>query len=198
MLLTSRRRAIYGWISVALSVAGSIVLIWVAEGVQARDAPGTDLVIELRVHAGPYRYWRTLQSGNAVRDAIAAFGVPSAAGRDTPRSNLCTLRWDSIGLDIGFAGVRGRCRRSPAEGAWYGMRLWGARWRTAKGLRIGDSVGRILRLYPHARYVSRPPRAAEWWLVTASRPGLGTTPLLTAEVAGGRVAAIRVPAGYVF
>ena len=160
---------------------------------------GNHFTLALREHAGPYRFWKTLEAGHAYRKAVAAFGMPTAVGRDRPDSNLCTVRWERIGVDVGFAGASGGCAaRNLHRAAWYGMRLWGPRWITARGLQVGDPVSRIRRLYPRATYASRPPRPGEWWLITERQGELGRKPLLVAEVGAGRVVAIRVPAGYVF
>lgn len=158
-----------------------------------------DFTLVVRERVGPYRYWRTLQEGEAYARAVAAFGIHTSVGKDAPQSNLCTVRWETIGLDIAFAGAVRYCSAaSLRQAAWYGMRLWGHRWRTARNLRIGDRVARIRALYPRARYVSDPPRAGEWWLISQDQKEFGTKPLLVAEVGAGRVIAIRVPAGYVF
>ena len=169
-----------------------------AHAPQSRGS-GNDFRFALREHAGPYRYWRTLDAGDAYRKAVAAFGTPTGVGKGRPDSNLCTVRWERIGLDVGFAGTPGSCAaRNLRRAVWYGMRLWGPRWITARGLQVGDPVRRIERLYPQATYVSRPPQPAEWWLITEKQAELGRKPLLVAEVGAGRVVAIRVPAGYVF
>lgn len=154
----------------------------------------SDYTLVLRHRAGPYLYGRTLREGDAYKSAVAAFGRPSSIGKDTPESNVCTARWEDIGIDIGFAWASGPCRRTNLNRAtWSGMRLFGIRWRTARGLRVGDPIARIKRVYPRARYVSRPPRPGEWWLVYERQAELGVQPLLVAEVGAGRVTAIRVP-----
>jgi hypothetical protein len=76
------------------------------------------------------------------------------------------------------------------------VRATGRRWRTARGLRIGDPVGRLLRLYPSARAA----RGLRGWYAQGYRlvtrhvggyAGIGglhpTAPVLVAETAGGRV-----------
>ncbi len=174
----------------------------VSSASSCHGAPGVgqsaanDYTLILGERAGPYRYGQVLSGGNAYRHAVAAFGRPTSRGRDTPESNVCTVRWEDIGIDIGFAWSRGPCRaRNLDRAAWAGMRLFGNRWRTAKGLRIGDPVRRITRLYPRAKYVSRPPRPGEWWLLVERHSELGAHPLLVAEVGAGRVIALRVPPG---
>jgi hypothetical protein len=155
---------------------------------------GNDYTFVLRQRAGPYLYWRTLKNGNAYEHAIAAFGRPNSVGKDSPESNVCTVRWENVGIDIAFAWASGPCtRRNLNRASWSGMRLFGVRWRTARGLRVGDPIAHVRRLYPRARYVSRPPRPGEWWLISQRQSEFGLQPLLVAEVGAGRVIAIRVP-----
>ncbi len=161
--------------------------------------PRNDFTFVLRERAGPYQYWRTLAEGMGYQKAVASFGAPTAAAKEVANSNLCTVRWERLGLDVGFAGVRTTCAGTGLRrAAWYGMRLWGPRWKTARGLQVGHHVGKIEQIYPRAKYVSRPPQPGEWWLIMENQAEFGRKPLLVAEVGAGRVIAIRVPAGYVF
>ena len=75
--------------------------------------------------------------------------------------------------------------------------LFGPRWRNTRGLRVGDSVARVRRLYPGARYERRVPGRPWLVLVRRRRDELGLARLAVA-IARGRVTAIEVPAGYVF
>ena len=66
-------------------------------------------------------------------------------------------------------------------------------WRTAVGLRVGDGVGRLKRLYPRARYRRGPGGSTGYWLVTRRTCELGGRqpyPGLLARVRDGRVAAL--------
>jgi hypothetical protein len=162
------------------------------------EARANDYTLVLRERAGPYRYWRTLTEGHAYGSAVAAFGRPTARGMDSPESNVCTVRWRGEGADVGFAWAAGPCgARNLRRATWAGMRLFGIRWKTSKGLRVGDPVAMIRRIYPRARFVSRPPVPGEWWLVTGRRGELGVQPLLVAEVGAGRVIALRVPPAHI-
>jgi hypothetical protein len=159
----------------------------------------TDTTLVLRVRAGPYHYWGKLGPGQAYERAVAAFGVPSARGTTDPMSTTCTVRWESPGVDVDFVGAAGcgdaELRR---RSSWLGMRLWGTGWKTASGLRVGDSVRRIRQLYPRARYVSKPPTPGHWELVARRSDDFGRVPLLIAQVGADRVTAIDVPPGFVF
>jgi hypothetical protein len=68
------------------------------------------------------------------------------------------------------------------------------RWRTLKGLRIGDRVQRLMRLYP-ASYRAK----GGWWgLILEDILGIGDPkPMLSARVVNGRVTkfAVWFPAG---
>jgi len=147
---------------------------------------------------GLYHYGASGSYASAVR----VFGDPSSRGTDNPiESNLCTVRWRRLGLDVGFATSAPRpCRLTRrGQGAWYGAIVYTRRWLTEKGLRVGDSEARLRRLYPRARFHDVPPRPPFWSLVRQRRPDpIGITDVLTAEVWGGVVVAIRVPPDYIY
>jgi hypothetical protein len=76
------------------------------------------------------------------------------------------------------------------------IRATDRRWRTSRGLRIGDSVSRLRRLYSSAKAVHGLPGwySRGYWLVTrgvGGYEGIGglhpTAPVLVAETADGRV-----------
>jgi hypothetical protein len=77
------------------------------------------------------------------------------------------------------------------------VRATGKRWRTSRGLRVGDSVARLRRLYSSAKAVHGLPGwyRRGYWLVTrrvGGYEGIGglrpTAPVLVAETVHGRVA----------
>jgi len=148
------------------------------------------------VRIGPFHYFG---SPGGYRGAVKAFGLPSSKGTDSPESNLCTVRWRSLGLDIGFASaVPGCAARNLARSAWYGMTIHSARWRTDRGLRVGDGESRMRRLYPRAIFHDKPPAAPYWSLVRENQEEFGNVDILQAQVWQGRVAAIVVPAAYIY
>jgi hypothetical protein len=118
-------------------------------------------------------------SAGRYRAAVRAFGEPSSRGTDNPvQSNLCTVRWRRLGLDIGFATSAPRpCRPTRrGQGAWYGSIVYTRQWHTEHGLRVGDRVARIRQLYPRAKFHDVPPRAPFWSLVRQRRPSpIGVT-----------------------
>jgi len=179
-----------------LFAAALSVRLWQSnDQTQGEDS---DTTLVLRVRAGPYFYWGKRDGGRAFKDAVAAFGAPSSRGQSEPRSRVCSVRWESRGVDVDFVGAAGcadaELRR---QSWWFGMRLWGDDWMTDSGLRVGDTVTRIRELYPGSRYVSKPPTPAYWELVARRSADFGRIPLLMAQVGAGRVAAIDVPPGFV-
>ena len=143
---------------------------------------------------GPYRYFV-----GTYPAAVRAFGAPSSrrvvAG--TPRlSNLCGVSWRALGLEMGFASRPYPCRESSlTHGAWYGASIRSPRWRTDRGLRVGDPAARVRMLYPRARHVG-----SGYWLATKPdhidpRRREAT---LVAVVSRGRVTELRLPPGYTY
>lgn len=148
------------------------------------------------VRIGPYHY---LGPRGGYRGAVAAFGAPSSKGAGAAPTNTCTARWRGLGLDIVFASaIPGCAAGNVTRGAWYGMTVHSRRWRTDRGLGVGDSEARMRRLYPRARFRDRPPGAPYWSLVRENQDEFGYVDLLRAEVWNGLVTAIVVPAAYVF
>jgi hypothetical protein len=78
------------------------------------------------------------------------------------------------------------------------MRLWGPHWHTVKGLRIGDAAARVKRLYPQATRHGKPPQLSYWLATWRLEPDTPLSPLVEAQVRGGRVSALIVHAGYVY
>jgi hypothetical protein len=151
---------------------------------------------------GSYRYYH-LNPGpvTSYEDAVETFGRPSSRSTENPeRSNLCTVRWRRLGLEMGFANAPpDPCRLARlGNAAWYGATVYSRRWQTERGLRVGDSVARLRDLYPNARFSENsPPHPPSWGLVwegTDETAGYS----LSANVWDGRVVAIVVSPGYIF
>jgi molybdopterin converting factor small subunit len=84
--------------------------------------------------------------------------------------------------------------------------ITGTRWRTTRGLRVGDTVEDLHALYPNAifqrRRIGNWPAPAYWILHVRERCFIGicesryqTVPRLTTEIRGGRVVAFFFPVG---
>jgi hypothetical protein len=122
--------------------------------------------------------------------ALDAFGAPSSQRRVA--SWGCRVAWHGRGVKVLFAnfGAGGPCRED--LGRSQTARAYGDRWRTAKGLRIGQTLNRLRTLYPAAARHGR-----SWWLVTAVSH-IGETrryPVLRATVRGGRVRSFLLQIG---
>jgi hypothetical protein len=119
---------------------------------------------------GPYRFGTEPTYAAAVK----------AFGRPTSRSAACVARWSKLGLAVRFG---------PGCAAWSGATVTSRTWRTAAGLRVGDSLARVHRLYPSAR------PAATAWLLVYRQGEVGLTVYLRALVHDGRVTALDLPPG---
>jgi hypothetical protein len=129
-----------------------------------------------------------LRVGSATpAQAIAAYGAPSALRR---QGTTCTSRWPAIALSLGFLSFDANpC----SAGVLVHAVVTGRRWRTNRGLRIGDSRARLRALYPGATA-----HRDGWWLVTrhaCAEVGGQAFPGLLARTAHRRVAGFVVTAG---
>jgi hypothetical protein len=115
-----------------------------------------------------------------LKYAIAAFGRPASL---TPRRDgyTCVASWASLALTMTYNSAT--CSKSSC---FISAVVTGKEWRTAKGLRVGDSLARLRLLYPKAKM-------REGLEALEIDPALeGTVVGLGARMSGGRVAAIRV------
>jgi hypothetical protein len=128
-----------------------------------------------------------------VAQAAARFG-PSARTPDGG-GMVCHLSWPALGVRLTFLDfAQHACTKGALVDATITSRT---HWRTALGLRVGDTGARLRALYPHAVLHHEPPSG--YWLVprrsckeTGGAPYAG----LLARVAGnGRVSALVVTAG---
>src|SRR5436189_623716 len=129
-----------------------------------------------------------LRVGSATpAHARAAYGSPSALGRS---GTTCTGRWRGPSLSPGFLSFEANpC----SSGILVRAVATNRRWRTDRGLRIGDSRARLRALYPHATA-----HRDGWWLVTrhaCAEVGGQAFPGLLARMGHRRVAGFVVTAG---
>lgn len=132
-----------------------------------------------------------LQIGRGtLADARVRFGSPSTA-RSRASGVECDVRWSRIGLKLVFLDFPGRaCQDGVLVTASVTNR---SAWRTAVGLRVGDSVARLRRLYRHATLHPASPPWTGYWLVTrrtCAEVGAMPYPGLLARVRDGRVTAL--------
>jgi hypothetical protein len=84
-----------------------------------------------------------------LRAARRAFGQPSGLSGDR---STCTGRWgriELVGLFTTFGGPY--ATRCDGRLALQVVRVFSPRWRTDRGLRVGQSLARARRLYPRGR-----------------------------------------------
>jgi len=104
----------------------------------------------------------------------------------------CRAIWRSIGLTLEFLdlGARDPC----GAGRMVTAVVTSRKWRTSRGLRVGDSVARLRHVYPRARHLMRPPYPG-WWLITrrtCRATGSQSYPGLRAAVTAQRVSSLVV------
>jgi len=124
----------------------------------------------------------------SMRSAVAFFGAPS---REIDRSGGgCVSVWSSLGVTITFENIYDPAASCASQrGLPNVARMRGRRWRTERGLRVGDPIAKLRRRYPTATF-----HGGEWWLIT-THANLGSPhyyPVLAAEVHAGRVRAFRL------
>jgi hypothetical protein len=171
-----------------LYVVGALLLSLAFAG-SASAAPFT-----INVRGSADSFGRVLAIGDfkperdpTVGAALDAFGAPSSRRRISNWG--CKLAWHGPGVKVLFAnfGIGGACGEN--TGRSQTARAYGQRWRTARGLRVGNRLTRLRSLYPGAERHGR-----SWWLVTAVTH-IGETrryPVLAAAVLGGRVRSFRL------
>jgi hypothetical protein len=126
-----------------------------------------------------------------IRAAIRVFGRPSSRRRDG-NNKICMTQWRRLRLRIVFANFgaaplrQSVCSDSISLAQSFTAR--GRRFRTWRGLRVGQRSSMISRRHPSAEF-----RRHTWWLRTAVSPigGRDEYPVVDAIVSGGRVRALR-------
>jgi hypothetical protein len=122
-----------------------------------------------------------------LRAAIRAYGQPTSRRGG---GEICRVRWADLGVRITFQNFGGVDSCEPSGGLAQKVVVAGDEpWRTRKGLRLGDGVARLERLYPRATRTSRGYRLARGILPFGTpRPYA----VLGARVPGGRVRAFTL------
>ena len=125
-----------------------------------------------------------------LAQARQRFGAPSTV-RSRASGVECNASWNRIGLKLAFLDFSGRaCQDGVLVTATITSR---SAWRTGLGLRVGDPVVRIRRLFPRATLHPASPPWTGYWLVTrrtCAEVGAVPYPGLLARVRGGRVTAL--------
>ncbi|MEA2419679.1 MAG: hypothetical protein QOE60_1885 [Thermoleophilaceae bacterium] len=146
------------------------------------------------IKANPARSWGVTYLGSwhvtahpEFGKAVHALGSPSnVANPDIPG---CRATWSGLGLRIQFESFGGgvSCSDGLAQAAIVKGAAGRSSWRTQRGLRVGDSLRKLRRLYPNAR---RRPSARV--IVYQRNPALGDGSIVTAVIREHRVASFRL------
>jgi hypothetical protein len=122
-----------------------------------------------------------------LRAAIRAYGEPTASSGG---GEICRVRWEELGVRIVFQNFGGVDSCEPSGGRAQKAVVEGDnRWRTLKGLRLGNTVARLQQLYPNARRTPRGFRLAEGILPFGAPVRYA---VLGARIANGRVRAFTL------
>jgi lysophospholipase L1-like esterase len=161
-----------------------------------------DLLIDVAadgrvVRIGPFQPAQFLgESGSTtgveptVGNAISTFGSPRFRGQSYGAPG-CLLRWPSFSL-TGTSDDFGGGPPCGGEAGIVELSVLGGRWRTNRGLRVGDSDSRLRRLYPTA-YVD--PYKEHTMVLVEERSVVGTSgtiPRLSATIIDTEVASISI------
>jgi hypothetical protein len=128
------------------------------------------------------------QANATVGAAIRVFGTPSSI-REESGSSSCPIGWRTLGLRIYFVNLGGGSACDTSLGRAQSASVFGRRWRTSRGLNIGDSTRRLRGLYPRALR-----RGRTYRLVGAKSPfGSGRRySVLAAKTRNGRVGSFKL------
>jgi hypothetical protein len=124
-------------------------------------------------------------------DVKQLFG-PASSGRTSSASpQSCVRIWSALRLEVEFFSFESNpCLRGVALTVTVRSR---AAWRTALGLRVGDSAARLRALYPKAPLRTGFAGDSGYWLVTrqvCAEVGGGAYPGLLARMQRSRVSAL--------
>ncbi len=149
------------------------------------------------IHTGPNGV-TALGSWNVSRHptfpaAVSALGAANQVHAHS-HGNSCTGSgtWTGLGLRILFTSFGGDpyCQGALAQtGTIFGAAGRG-HWQTARGLRVGDSIGKLARLYPHAI------KGAGGWVIVYSLHSViaegSRLDIVTASIKGNRIASFNM------
>jgi len=136
------------------------------------------------VRIGPYVAWKPPARGTYVQ-AAAAFGRATSCRALAGKKSRAT--WSSIGLTIQFIATQGSVCQGASAAQLQTLTATGSRWRTSKGLAVGDPLAKLERLYPAAIAHAGAYRLAKLDRATNHA-------MLTAVVRGGRVSGFSLAA----
>lgn len=121
----------------------------------------------------------------SLEQALDVFGNPTS--RRSDGYELCTLVWRSSGVTMERIYTLGQVDPCGPEGRHKRTSVTDRRWKTSKGLEIGDPVRELRKLYPKAQKEA----PTRWRLTTRRFAGI-PYPGLEATVKNGRVSSFTV------
>lgn len=146
------------------------------------------------------------RAGTRLQHAFRAYGAPSRC-RPLYGPDHVVATWGTRGILIDavtYGGLpKGESGCISPDLIWISeIRLSDRRWKTPRGLRVGDRTLKLRALYPNATYTERP--RAQYYLRSAHGPCIGSCspyedrqgvdyPRLTAQVSDGQVVAFWLP-----
>lgn len=167
---------------------------------QAMTLPAKPLIVEdlgkgravVDGHRSP-RPWARQTLGHLVK----RWGEPDRIVGPRSDRTACVATWRSIGVVAYLANYGGADACSTRYGQIQELQLRGGRWRTSRGLALGNRAQRIARLYPKAK---RGWNKRERLLRPYTTPcvgdcgaaGVADASAVHAVIRGGRVAMFRV------
>jgi hypothetical protein len=127
------------------------------------------------------------------QSAVRALGAASAVHVHT-HGSFCTGTgtWNKLGLRVAFTlfSADPYCARVRAQTGTISGAAGRGHWQTTRGLRVGDSVGTLKRLYPRAV------KEAGGWAIVYSRHSViaegSRLDIVTAQVKGNRVSGFKL------
>jgi hypothetical protein len=122
--------------------------------------------------------------------AVTAFGRPTEVEPVGNGPEACRVVWGPLKLRALFANFGGARACGPGEGLLQTATIRSRRFRTSRGVRVGDRSSTIKEKHPNAEFHGR-----TWWIASAASPfGEEATEIPTVEaiVAGGRVTILRL------
>jgi hypothetical protein len=176
-----------------------LALLAVAGVVVPCAAAGGSTVIRIGVDSQSIGRWQTGTTPTFAA-AVAAFGRETTCKRLRALPGFAAAEWRQLGLRMVFGSYgSGGARPCRARRAVFldNARAYGKQWQTSRGLRVGDPVAKLHRLYPKAllrNYRGGVPPVRGWWLVvrTSRVPDVHQVPALLAKTQAGHVTELVV------
>lgn len=169
----------------------ALALLAAAASAAAALAAPADYTIQSDSRIGSFQ----TKTAPQLAGAEAAFGTPSSVRKLDPMQ--CRAVWRARGLTMTLLDLN-QTGDPCGNGGFVSATTIGKAWHTANGLRVGDPVSRLRRLFPRAALHLHEGPNSGWWLVprrSCAATGANPYPGLLARTARGRVSAFVVQIG---